>query len=261
MMLYVDGNRRLQHRPYRKAQSHQERIPWISHHPMDVKRGTFVGEMSRLATLSSLHSHYLDAVKGLATLYVSRGYPQDLVYRWLKDNITERWEKRLNEVRSEPSELLVLKSYYNTAWNYFNAKELGSTVLDTWRLWLEKAERNEFSIRAPLFSGSLGDITECRPRFQTEVRTSDGLKLIPDIRKIGILNRRMIVSRKRTRNLFDMTSLWKKTVLAKMDAALSDPLAEEPEQMDVDINSDDYSSGLSENEGRAMAHAYNVRHG
>ena len=219
-----------------------------------------MGEMSRLATLSSLHSHYLEAVKSLATLYISRGYPQDLVYRWLKDNITERWEKRLNEVRSEPSELLVLKSYYNTAWNFFNAKELGSTVLGAWRLWLEKAERNEFGIRAPLFSGDLGDISECRPQFQTEIRTSGGPKLLPDIRKIGILNRRMIVSRKRTRNLFDMTSLWKKTVLEKMDASLSDPLAREPEDMVVDIESD-YSSDLSETEGRAMAHAFNVRHG
>jgi hypothetical protein len=256
MLLYVDGNRQLQHRPYRKAQSHQERIPWISHHPIDVKRGTFIGEMSRLATLSSLYSHYLDAVKGLATLYISRGYPQDLVYKWLKDNITERWEKRLNEVRPEPRELLVLKSYYNTTWNYFNAKELGDTVLGYWRTWLEKAERNEFSIRYPKFSGDLGDIAECRPRFTTEVRTSEGPKEIPDIRKIGILNRRMIVSRKRTRNLFDMTSLWKKTVLAKMDSKLSEPLSEESDDMDVDMKSD-----ISDSEGRSLAFGFNIRHG
>ena len=53
MLLFVDKNNCLQHKPFRKARSHQERIPWISHHPFDVKRGTFIGEMSRLATLSS----------------------------------------------------------------------------------------------------------------------------------------------------------------------------------------------------------------
>src|SRR6202050_3927005 len=72
--------------PYRKAQSHQERIPWISHHPLDVKRGTFIGEMSRLATISSLHSTYCDAIKSLAALYIARGYPSDLVYHWLSIN-------------------------------------------------------------------------------------------------------------------------------------------------------------------------------
>ena len=45
MTLYIDEYNTLQHMPYRKTQSHQERIPWISHHPLDVKRGTFIGEM------------------------------------------------------------------------------------------------------------------------------------------------------------------------------------------------------------------------
>ena len=53
MLLFVDKYNTLQHKPFCKARSHQERIPWISHHPLDVKRGTFIGEMSRLATLCS----------------------------------------------------------------------------------------------------------------------------------------------------------------------------------------------------------------
>jgi hypothetical protein len=46
MTLYVDEHKKLQHMPYCKNISHQERIPWISHHPLDVKRGTFISEMS-----------------------------------------------------------------------------------------------------------------------------------------------------------------------------------------------------------------------
>jgi hypothetical protein len=74
--------------------------------------------------------------------------------------------------------------------------------------------------------------------------------------QIGILNRRMIVSRKRTRNLFDMTSLWKKTVLAAMDSNISDPLSAESDDMDEDMKSD-----LSDSEGRSMAFGFNIRHG
>jgi hypothetical protein len=203
--------------PYRKARNHMERVPWISHHPLDVKRGTFIGEMSRLATLSSLHSHYCTAVKSLAALYIARGYPSDLVYKWLKDNIKERWSKRLNEEKRVPDEVLVLKTEFNTAWNFFSAKELGDTVLGYWRDWLVAAENNRYSIKFPKFSGSLGGLVEVPDDLCVVLDTDSGLSQVPDIRKIGILNRRMITSRKRTRNLFDLTSLWKKTVLSQLE--------------------------------------------
>ena len=38
MTIYHDVDNRLQHMLYRKVRSHQERIPWISHHPLDVKK-------------------------------------------------------------------------------------------------------------------------------------------------------------------------------------------------------------------------------
>ena len=88
-----------------------------------MKRGTFIGEMSRLATLSSLVSDYKDSMQSLAALYITRGYPRDLVFHWLKDNITEQWTKRLNSAQVDKPEVLVLKSKFNTAWNYFNATE------------------------------------------------------------------------------------------------------------------------------------------
>jgi hypothetical protein len=46
MTIYCDAENCLQHMPYWKVCSHQERIPWISHHPLDVKQGTYIGEMS-----------------------------------------------------------------------------------------------------------------------------------------------------------------------------------------------------------------------
>ncbi len=222
MTVYKDEFNSVQHMPYRKARNHQERIPWISHHPLDVKRGTYLGEMSRLATLSSTHSTYSGALEGLATLYIARGYPSELVHAWTRDNKTKRWENRLNEERREPGDVLVLKSEFNTAWNWFSAHELGSTVLGYWNEYVARAATGSFSFKFPKFSADRGGLDHVDNEFLSEFVTSSGLADMPDITKTGISNRRMIVSRKRTRNLFDLTSLWKKTVLAKMEEQVLD---------------------------------------
>jgi hypothetical protein len=253
MTLFIDENNMLQYMPYRKQRSHQERIPWISHHPLDVKRGTFIGEMSRLATISSTHSIYCNAIKGLASLYIARGYPGDLVYKWTEKNILERWNKRLNDNKDKRDQVLVLKSEFNTTWDYFNASELGSTILEFWRDWLTHAEENNYSLRFPQYSADLADLSETQPDLCTRVTNQDGEHLLPDIRKLDILNRRMIVSRKRTRNLFDLTNLWKKLVLSKMDQQilpdnmdLSSQNIDEDVDMDIDSDDDDSSSARSD---------------
>jgi hypothetical protein len=119
--------------------------------------------------------------------------------------------------------VLVLKSEFNTAWNYFSAKELGDTVLGYWRGWLAAAESNAFSIRYPAFSGDLGDLEGIEAARCVVVNTSSGPSPVPDVRTIGLANRKLIVSRKRTRNLFDLTSLWKKTVLSRLERDVLEP--------------------------------------
>ena len=216
MLVYKDSYGTIQHMPYRKARNHQERVPWISHHPFDVKRGTFIGEMSRLATLSSTHDTYLEALRSLGGLYAKRGYPLDLIKSWLKKYTAERWSKRLNvDVKdSARAEVLVLKSEFNTTWNYFSASQLGDTIIGFWREYLERAERDNYSIKFPKFSSAAADLKDVPNDLTTLLHTRDGFCAVPDLRKIGFLNRRMIVSRKRTLNLFDLTTLWKKIVLA-----------------------------------------------
>lgn len=96
--LYIDAaTNQAEHTPYRKALNHKEHIPWASHHPKDVKRGTYIGEMSRLATSSSKVEHYQEAITELYYLYVVRGYPPDLVKKWTKEHISKRWASQLNE--------------------------------------------------------------------------------------------------------------------------------------------------------------------
>ena len=209
-----------------KSWYHQERIPWISHHPVDVKRGTFIGEMSRLATLCSLHSHYMDALKSLVALYCKRGYPENLVIAWLKSNIRELWEKRLsvNQSAKAPEGVLVLKSEFNLAWNYFSATELGNTILSYWREWLIRAERGDYTaINLPRpFPRPDGFFDEDLSTAVEPTGFADGKGLgskipVPDLRKIGMTSKQFIVSRKRTHNLYDLVNLWKKIVTERAE--------------------------------------------
>jgi hypothetical protein len=195
--------------------------------------------MSRLATLCSLHSHYVDAIKGLCALYIARGYPSNLVVHWTRSNITTRWQNRLSDNKREHEDVLVLKSEFNTAWNYFSATELGDTVLGYWRGWLAAAESNTFGVRYPAFSGDRGDLEDVEAARCVVVNTPTGPTSIPDVRTIGFANRRMIVSRKRTRNLFDLTSLWKKTVLNRLERDVLEPEENLAMEVDSSVSSDE----------------------
>ena len=209
MMLYKDASdNTLQHMPYRKRRNHQERIPWISAHPYDVKRGTFLGEMSRLAVLSSKIEHYSEALKGLVTLYIQRGYPVDEVHKWLCSNVTRRWNERLKIKADQPkgsADVLVLKSQYNLAWNYFNATQLGDTIFGYWRTWLDRAAAGLHDHEYP--APSTRDSRVYPGEFGTNM---PGLW---DLEKTNLFNSRVMVSRKRTRNFLDATNLWKRSVL------------------------------------------------
>jgi len=172
---------------------------------LDVKRGMFFGEMSRMATLSSTLPAYCEAVKFVIAMYVRRGYLDDLVHSWTKVCIKKCWLTRLSDpVKGEQP--LVLKSYYNRAWNYFNVKELDNTIKNYWREFLyRRLDRQE--LPSPEFPGDV-----------------DG---IDDIRPLGLADRRLLVSRKRTTNLFDHVSAWNKVVLSReKDDLIIEPASE-----------------------------------
>ena len=148
LFLYLDPlSHRLEWKPYSKPLNHRERIPWASHHPLDVKRGTFIGEMSRLATLSSTLDHYREAIQDLIALYVARGYPAVAVRKWSKENFAQRWTTRLDEARTSHDDLFVLKSHYNPVWSSFNVHELGRIVTDSWISDLAAYDHNMHTVR------------------------------------------------------------------------------------------------------------------
>jgi hypothetical protein len=241
LLVYIDpSSGQIEHKPFRKARNHLERIPWTSHHPKDVKKGTFVGEMSRLAVLCSTPDAYIDAINDLRLLYVARGYPVDLVNSWLKDNTAKRWENRLSDPR-KARDAFVLKSRFNRAWDGFNVHELGQTVVDSWLTWLvdndirmsrlaasgnrmdsgnvtaEKRLSAELGVGVKTDTTPLEDAASSRAAVLTETLVPKGkhMEFVPflDVRKVGLIDRDWIVSRRRNRNLFDFVSMLRKFVV------------------------------------------------
>jgi hypothetical protein len=157
--------------------------------------------------------------------------------------MANKWKNRLTVDVQEHAEVLVLKTKFNTAWNYFNASKLGDTILGYWRLFMDNAENgisyNNNLDLSPAFIYRPGTFGPKAEEFMTPVTLLGGPPAsLPDIRIIGILNRRTIVSRKRTRNLFDLTNLWKRQVFSSLDRVVQDDVAssiKDPNSMTLDV--------------------------
>ncbi|KAF7764097.1 hypothetical protein Agabi119p4_8634 [Agaricus bisporus var. burnettii] len=232
MTLYFDKSKRLQWKPYRKPLNHFERIPWISSHPLYVKKGTFIGELSRMATLSSQFDDFADACKEVADIYIARGYPPMLIANWLKQNYQTRWDTRLRETSPPRADVLVLKSEYNISWDFFNVRKLEEQMKNG---WLE-------ALRVSTF-GRADTIQDLHPavsktKFKNTVLTDlrrNGGTLPPGsefhpsmvgegaygqfyrLDKLGLLDRRFLVSKKRTTEIIDLAAAWRKSVLTRHD--------------------------------------------
>lgn len=252
MLLYIDADGLLQYMPYRKTGSHQERVPWISHHPTDVKRGTFIGELTRMATLSSTYQNYRDAVEDLIGIYSRRGYPHALIMQWTKKHAQERWLKRLaTPIDRAPEGVLVLKSVHNNVWEHFSATELGNTITGYWSGWLNAQEVAKAAGKLPPYpefpqlGGLIGDLADTKPELTTLIDTVNGPVKMPDVRKLDILQRRWLVSKKRTRNLFDLTSIWKTDTIAvqerKQHEEIASTIKPPTPQPDVDLDTPESS--------------------
>lgn len=117
--------------PYSKPLNHYERIPWDSAHPAWLKRGNYLGELSRLAGISSTPNIFVTAVTRLNEILLMRGYPLHALRRWQKDHIQNRWDSRY-EVQKPKSKPLVLKSTLNPIWDGINIDIVMQELQDSW---------------------------------------------------------------------------------------------------------------------------------
>jgi hypothetical protein len=97
-----------------------------------------------------------------------------------------------------------------------------------WREALIRHDSQLFDSKYPEMNGVRPHSIEVGRGVSSLYTRRDGEEVYyPDIRKINILNSRVITSRKRTTNLLDLTNLWKKIVFQRFDAKVGGDLYEE----------------------------------
>jgi hypothetical protein len=209
----------MQWKPYSKPHNHKERIPWISAHTTTVKRGTFYGELSRLAILSSTEHIFRGEVRGLATLYRNRGYPDKVIKSWLKETHS-RWINR-HTPRPRRDAVLVLKSDMNPVWNAFPLQELTEIVHDAWKDFLPSSvgvkRRGEILARPdsirPRLAHSSGSAARRNPAEGGNHDTVENDDWDSATRVKSLLSRPLLLSKKRVHNINDLFNTWKKQLV------------------------------------------------
>lgn len=242
---WIDGDK-ISHEPFVKLMSHRERIPWSSAHPLDVKKGTFSSEISRLATLCSQYTTYTEQCQEAVNLYIGRGYPPTLVQTWLKSQKEKRWADRLATRNTEAEEtagtFFTLKTHFNEAWKSFNVGELQTRITSHWQglansegVTRRKRPRTEVSVPS-------GQRKRVRIALQGQQWAGQSrLNLIPEdpafretgVRLGGVISDsslgmqahveqkaaqewintgKFLVSRKKNTQLWDLTRTWNKSV-------------------------------------------------
>ena len=191
-------------RPYRKSMSHHERVPWVSSHPYDVKKGTYISELSRLAHLSSQKSYYQDAVHDANVIYMARGYPPRILVKWSKEHLNRIWAQSRSsktESHGEETRLWVIKTHFNPALEYVNVQELQTAIETEWRKGIAQAESDEVKALDELSRETGIDQTEL-PTDASQIATA-------------VLGRRLLFSRRATIKLGTLMNSWSQKVLAQ----------------------------------------------
>ena len=154
-------------------------------------------------------------MRSLVALYINRGYPADEVHKWLYKNLSERWNNRLapRPGPTDGADVLVLKTQYNLAWNYFSATQLGDTIFGYWREWLKRSDARDFDEEYP--DPETANLTAST--WSLFGGFNEEFARMWDLRQTQIFQSRVIVSRKRTRNFLDLTNLWKRSVLENLE--------------------------------------------
>ena len=239
MFINLDEHNTVQWRPYRKPGNHLERVPWDSAHPYDVKRGTFIRELSRLAVLSTKRYTYMTAATDLAALYLSRGYPDCVIRKWLNDHLHTRWENQFAiKADNDEKDVIVLKTHFNDAWNDFSISELLRHISRPLKAVRNSWEKGDFVIsndeehplrrwqfRLPFFPQPASFPPDAFPLLDRATVQRDlwhefegdvvfGKVTYLDLQTLLVDNAKWVVSRKRTKRLGDLAVLWKKSVLS-----------------------------------------------
>jgi hypothetical protein len=108
----------------------------------------------------------------------------------------------------------VLKSEFNPAWTLFNVRELGDIITQHWCSHLVNKYEHErkFCQQNQLpFEDWFWPVPSAAPR---DWMSRFLIGSLFDTHKAGLCDRCFLVSRKQTRNMFDLTNTWKRLILS-----------------------------------------------
>lgn len=136
MYIKWDSSRhKFSYKPYKKPLNHFERIPANSYHRRYVKKAVILGELGRLARISSSREIYHTAVVELRDIYVSRGYTARLVQNIIDGNCSRLWHGRRVKISKDesPAAIVALKTEMNPVWDDVNLEDIREAIHGVWR--------------------------------------------------------------------------------------------------------------------------------
>ena len=115
----------LSFKPYRKPLNSYERLPFTSAHPLHVKQGAFLGEVSRMSRLCSKYDTYYNEIAHVRDIYPKRTYPPHLLYICIRQEARNRWDLRYeNKQEALEGSPFWLKSVYNDVWKHIDLRKV-----------------------------------------------------------------------------------------------------------------------------------------
>jgi len=181
----------IQYKPYRKPFNNFERLPYITGHPLRMLKAAFKSEVYRIAVLSSTPEIYARELLWLEQLYLSRSYPEKVIYGWCKRFRAQAYSNRLilsSRVEiDKPEEFGVwpLKSLINPVWDSVVVSKVHDAFIDTLALHMQLnpgivegfSRRMVASLRRPV---NLGDVANAHNKSVIMYPPEADTLLIPE---------------------------------------------------------------------------------
>ncbi|KAI6249367.1 hypothetical protein HI914_02849 [Erysiphe necator] len=110
---------------YKKRLNKHMYIPYLSAHPLRVKKAFVKAERTWITLICSAKALVAEAEYQFRCSLYRRGHPDSMLEKWFKLDLKPREKGR------EP--MYVLPSVYNPVWEYVNVREMQETFLSFFR--------------------------------------------------------------------------------------------------------------------------------
>ena len=116
-------------RPFSKRLNHYQYLPWVSSHPLSVKKGLVKTELIRMATLSKKQVYFAERRNFLMRVLAWRGYPDTVLRSWGKQVEWRESGLLSYERKKEFRSFFLAASEYNPVWDSVRLQPVWEIVI------------------------------------------------------------------------------------------------------------------------------------